>query len=847
MKKRGSIKNKLITANLMTVVIAFIIVGVIVVLNLNGLSSTFLDMSDTRSQEVSKDMKKSSEENMNKIQKFFEDSLLNKGKNLLDRDSLVLKPMFMDNAFNTVRNLIGNLFALDEEILSLDFFVLETGEIKSWHLLNREYPKGLGLKTIYNKDKKAWVSELDGKSVEVSDPNVLKIVEAAKKDIKLIDYTYKAADGTQKSVKAYQCTVPIFDGEPDELQEIIEEGEPVGFLRYVLTLEKMQVAIAEEKAQLESKMAQQEKNNKAAALATKAAGKTSLTQSLTNLGIGAVVVLILSFFLAMMVGKKVSDPILHLKDSAKVISEGDYSKEIAIESNDEIGILGETFENMRKQVKEFTENLQEMVDAKTKEISDILNSIEQGIFTVNTDLSINPQHSSKAEDIYEVTEFETAKLGSLLHADEEKVQKFDKWLQLISQPRKLKRWSKYAELCPVLEFIKEQNGEERTIEIEYRPIIENEELAKLMVLSKDVTEERKVKAALEKTKRDQQLTLERVIGLINNDQSSLAAFFEGYEKSIKELNGIDLNSLSKDKIDDLFRQVHTVKGNAGSFGFQEVTRVSGIAEDFLEDAKSINTFNNGHEDQLNEAVELMVAELEGINAMKAKLFSDKDDMMSVSRAQFQNLLASIQDGMVKDIDDIFKKIVQLDFSPFESFCRKYSNIVTSYQNMGEKEVDDLEIKTPDTLIHRDVMQKFDMALVHLVRNSLDHGLENNQERESAGKPKGKVSLSLTSQNGHTMLTVEDNGKGIDPAIIAEKALEKNVITQEEYDKLSDQEKVELIFHAGFSSKDEVTELSGRGVGMDAVKSSIEQLGGNVEVESNVGQGTKIVLSLPTNN
>lgn len=844
MPKRGSIKNKLITANLMTVMIAFIIVGVIVVLNLNGLSSTFLNMSDSRSQEVSQDMKQSSEEHMKKIQKFFADSLLNKGKNLLDRDSLVLKPMFMDNAFNTVRNLIGNLFALDEEILSLDFFVLETGEIKSWHFLNREHPEGLGLKTVYDMEKQAWISELDDKTIEVSDPNVQKIIKNAKKDVELIDYTYKTADGKSKTVKAYECIVPIFDGEPDELSEIIEEGEPVGFLRYILTLEKMQVAIEEEKSLLAAKTKKQESNNKAASLETKKAGKESLTKSLTNLGIGAIVVLILSFFLAMMVGKKVSDPILHLKDSAQIISQGDYSKEVAIESNDEIGILGETFENMRKQVKEFTENLQELVDGKTKEISDILDSIEQGIFTVNTDLSINPQHSSKAEDIYDISDFETAKLNTLLHADDAKLQEFDKWLALVSQPRKLKRWAKYSELCPVHEFAKVVNGEERTIELEYRPIIENEELQKLMVLSKDVTEERKVKAALEKTKRDQQLTLERVIGLINNDQGSLATFFEGYNKAVEDLKGIDLNSLSKDKIDDLFRQVHTVKGNAGSFGFQEVTRVAGIAEDFLEDAKTIENFTDEHKEQLQDAVNLMVLELEDINAMKAKLFSDNDDMMSVSRGQFQQLLASIQDGLVKDVDDIFKRLVQLDFNPFQSLCKKYSNIVKSYQDMGEKDVSDLEIKTPDTLIHRDMMNKFDMALVHLVRNSLDHGLESNEDRESAGKDKGKVSLSLLTENGHIQLIVEDNGKGINPSIIAEKALEKKVITNEEFENLSDAEKVNLIFHAGFSSKDEVSELSGRGVGMDAVKSSIEEFGGTVNIETEVGKGTKIILTIP---
>ena len=846
MQQQGSIKNKLIAANLMTVVTAFIIVGVIVVLNLNGLSSTFLTMSDERSLEVSEDMKKSSEDNMKKIQKFFEDSLLNKGKNLLDRDSLVIKPMFMDNAFSSVRNLTGNIYELDNEILSLDFFVIETGEIKSWHHLNRAHPKGLGLKTIYDRDKKAWISEIDGKTIEVNDPLVVDIAQNPKKEVKLIDYTYKDKEGSKKTVKAYLCTVPIFDGNADEIKEIMEEGEPVGVLRYILTLEQMQIAIDEEKALLAAKIEKQQKSNALAASATKDAGKKSLTKSLTNLAIGAVVVLILSFFLAMMVGKKVSDPILHLKDSAQIISQGDYSKEVIVEGSDEIGILGYTFENMRKQVKEFTENLQGMVDEKTKEISDILNSIEQGIFTVNKDLSVNPQHSSKAEDIYEISDFETAKLNSLLHTSDKRIEEFNQWLQLVSQPRKLKRWNKYEELCPIHEFTKTVDGDERIIEINYRPIIEGEDLAKLMVLSRDVTEERKIKAALEKTKRDQQLTLERVIGLINNDKASLATFFEGYEKSINDLKSLDLSSITKDQIDDLFRQVHTVKGNAGSFGFQEVTRVSGLAEDFLEKAKSINEFNDEHKEELENAVELMTQELEGINSMKAKLFSDKDDNMTVSRGQFQELLKSIQKGMIKDIDDIYTRLVKLDFNPFDSFCRKYSNIVKNYQSLGEKQVADLEIKTPDALIHRDIMKKFDMAVVHLVRNSLDHGLETDDEREAIGKDAGCVSLELSTNNGHTKLIVEDNGKGIDPAIIAEKALEKNIISEEEFNKLDDQGKVHLIFHAGFSSKDTVSELSGRGVGMDAVKSSIEEFGGTVEIDSVVGRGTKITLSLPNN-
>ncbi|MCM8535657.1 MAG: ATP-binding protein [Lentisphaeraceae bacterium] len=846
MKKRGSIKNKLISANLMTVIIAFIIVGIIVVLNLNSLSSTFMNMSEERSNEVSENLKVSSEQNIQKIQKFFEKSLYDKGRILLERDSLVLKPLFLDNSFNGVRNLLTNLYKLDDEILSLSFFTVEgEDEVKAWAFLNRQYISGLGLKTVYDVEKGVWNSDFDGKKVSLKDLNVKEIINNGKKEVKLIDYNLTTADGTSKQVKAYQCTVPIFEGEDDEFKEFREDGEPVGFLRYVLTLEKMQEAVLSEKALLEANQKKQEEANVTAAKQTSKAGEESLTKSLTNLALGAVVVLVLSFFLAVIVGNKVSNPILELKASAQVISQGDYSQPVTVESNDEIGVLSHNFEEMRCQVKEFTENLQELVDEKTKEISDILNSIEQGIFTVNKDLSINEQHSSKAEDIYGITEFASSNLKDMFKISDQKVEQFQTWITLISNPKKLKRWKKYAELAPVSELVQEKDGEERIIQVDYRPITTADgELSKLMVLSRDVTEERKVKAALEKTKREQQLTLQRVIGLINNDQESLKTFFEGYEHAIESLKKVDYSNFPKEQIDELFREVHTVKGNGGSFGFNEVSRAAGFAEDFLEDAKSIDEFTDEHKDTLTNALKLMEEELEGINAMKAKLFSGEEDSMSISRVQFQELLTSVQDGMLTDVKDIAKKLFSLDLNPFDSFCRKYANIVTSYRESYGKDVKDLNIINPTEMIHRDTMKKFDMAAVHLVRNSLDHGLESNDERDASGKGSGTVSMELQVSDDSVKMIVGDDGKGINGEIIASKAVEKGLITDEEKSKLSDQEKIELIFHPGFSTNDEVTDVSGRGVGMDAVKSSIEELNGKVEIETELGKGTKMILTLP---
>ena len=208
------------------------------------------------------------------------------------------------------------------------------------------------------------------------------------------------------------------------------------------------------------------------------------------------------------------------------------------------------------------------------------------------------------------------------------------------------------------------------------------------------------------------------------------------------------------------------------------------------------------------------------------------------------MLNSVQKGMTTNIEEIYKKLFALDLTPFESFCRKYSNIITAYRKSYGKDVKNLLITTPNEPIHRDTMKKFDMAIVHLVRNSLDHGLESDEERTKAGKDQGLITMGITRNTDTITINIEDDGKGINGDIIAQKALEKGIISEEQKKSLSSMNKIELIFHPGFSSKDEVTDVSGRGVGMDAVKSSMEELGGSVHIDTEIGRGTKISLSLP---
>lgn len=158
---------------------------------------------------------------------------------------------------------------------------------------------------------------------------------------------------------------------------------------------------------------------------------------------------------------------------------------------------------------------------------------------------------------------------------------------------------------------------------------------------------------------------------------------------------------------------------------------------------------------------------------------------------------------------------------------------------------ELKIKGGDTELDKILINQLADPLLHLIRNSIDHGIEADQARALSNKPEiGQINLSAYYLGSNAIIEIEDDGKGIDSAIIAAKAVEKKMLSTERAAELSEKEIFDLIFEPGFSSAEQVTELSGRGVGMDVVKTSINQMQGSIKVESKVNKGTKIILRLP---
>jgi len=157
----------------------------------------------------------------------------------------------------------------------------------------------------------------------------------------------------------------------------------------------------------------------------------------------------------------------------------------------------------------------------------------------------------------------------------------------------------------------------------------------------------------------------------------------------------------------------------------------------------------------------------------------------------------------------------------------------------------LEIFGEDTELDKTLIEEINDPLVHLVRNSIDHGIEPPEIRKAAGKnPKGTVTLSAEHEGNNIIITIADDGYGIDPEKIKAKAISKGIITAEKAKELSKIESYNLIFAPGFSTAEKVTNVSGRGVGMDVVKTNVSKLRGIINIESEVGKGTKIIIKLP---
>ncbi len=194
--------------------------------------------------------------------------------------------------------------------------------------------------------------------------------------------------------------------------------------------------------------------------------------------------------------------------------------------------------------------------------------------------------------------------------------------------------------------------------------------------------------------------------------------------------------------------------------------------------------------------------------------------------------------------DLQMAVMKTRMVPIARVFNRFPRVVRDLSRELRKEVK-LIIEGEDTELDRSIVEEIGDPLVHLVRNAIDHGIEPPEEREILGKPRqGTVRLAAYHEGNHIVIVIEDDGRGIDIEKIKAKALEKGLVTESELSRMNEKDILNLIFLPGFSTAEKVTDVSGRGVGMDVVKTNIEKLNGTIDIHTELGKGTQFIIKIP---
>ena len=245
-----------------------------------------------------------------------------------------------------------------------------------------------------------------------------------------------------------------------------------------------------------------------------------------------------------------------------------------------------------------------------------------------------------------------------------------------------------------------------------------------------------------------------------------------------------------------------------------------------------------------QSVRVDIDKLDSLLNLVGELVINKTRLEQIGITHRLTDLVETIEQMDRVTTDLQSVVMKVRMVPVGQVFNRFPRMVRDLAKELDKEIN-LTIEGEETELDRTVIDEIGDPLMHLLRNSLDHGVEHPQDREAKGKPRtGEVGLIARHEGNNVVIMVTDDGKGINADVIRKKAVEKGMISQEEADNMDDADAVRLIFLPGFSTADKITDVSGRGVGMDVVRSKIESLGGHVDVETKIDEGSIFKIKLP---
>ncbi|MDD9901829.1 MAG: chemotaxis protein CheW [Alphaproteobacteria bacterium] len=250
------------------------------------------------------------------------------------------------------------------------------------------------------------------------------------------------------------------------------------------------------------------------------------------------------------------------------------------------------------------------------------------------------------------------------------------------------------------------------------------------------------------------------------------------------------------------------------------------------------------EDPAAKSLRVSVQVLENLMTMVSELVLTRNQLLQISRQQQENLFSAPLQRLNHVVSELQEGVMQTRMQPIGNAWSKLPRIIRDISVELDKKIN-LEMRGQETELDRQVLDLIKDPLTHMVRNSGDHGIETPEARKAAGKPEeGRIVLNAYHEGGHIIIEISDDGKGLNTDSIRKKALETGIVTEEQLRDMSEKQIQQFIFSAGFSTAEAVTAVSGRGVGMDVVRTNIEKIGGTIEMTSVFGKGTTFTIKIP---
>ncbi|MBQ8798226.1 MAG: chemotaxis protein CheA [Lachnospiraceae bacterium] len=281
---------------------------------------------------------------------------------------------------------------------------------------------------------------------------------------------------------------------------------------------------------------------------------------------------------------------------------------------------------------------------------------------------------------------------------------------------------------------------------------------------------------------------------------------------------------------------------------KETTEASGSTQKEATPAATTQQKATTGKPVVNRSVRVDIDKLDDLMNLVSELIIAKNGLVSINTTDVIGLRESGFNEQIEYLErittNLHQSVMKTRMVPIENVVSRFPRMIRDISKKLDKKME-LYMSGEETELDRTVIDEIGDPLMHMLRNAADHGLESNEERIKAGKPEvGSIFLNAYQDGNNVVIEVRDDGKGVDVEKIKKKAVEKGTITPEQAATMTDKEAIDLLFRPSFSTAEKISDLSGRGVGLDVVKSKIEALGGDVEAKTVLGAGTTFIVRLP---